>query len=121
MVKNLLVVSILFTISCSQQDREQDSSESSSSENPNKSYFDSCACFSGAVELAIQYYDPIDLANASKEINDSCRAILSMENALNSLQACDEVLLQLEALDSVKMSEFVQNSRFLLSNITDMP
>ena len=118
-MRKLLALSFFLAFSCGQQ---TDKNKSPASANKTeKAYFDTCACFSSAVQLATNYRDPIDLANASKEINDTCRVVLSLENALNKLQQCDEVLIRLEAFDSVKMSEFVQNSRFLLSNITDMP
>jgi hypothetical protein len=120
-MRRFLALSFLFSISCSQQNADSKSSATTADNSSKLRYFDTCACFSSTFELAINYRDPIDLVKASKEISDSCRSILSMDNALNNLQECNEVLIQLETFDSVKMSEFIQNSRFLFSNIADMP
>ncbi len=120
-MRSLLAAAILFAFSCSQKSPDKTETKSNHSDKEVKTYVDTCACIASAVELAINYQDPIDLAKVSKEINDSCRTILSTENALSSIQACEEVQLKLKEVDSVKMSEFIQNSRFLLSNIADMP
>lgn len=120
-MRSLLLTTILFSLSCSQKSTNKAETKSKSSSLEAISYVDTCACLTSAVKLAINYQDPIDLAKASKEINDSCRTILSMENSFSNIQKCDELLLKIEAMDSVKMSEFIQNSRFLLSNIADMP
>lgn len=120
-MRSLLVAAILITFSCNQKSPEKAETKSNHSDLEAKTHVDTCACIASAVELAINYQDPIDLAKASKEINDSCKTVLSTENALSSIQACEEVQLKLKELDSVKMSEFIQNSRFLLSNIADMP
>lgn len=112
----VVFLTLILLLSCNDNGSYENEKKVESRANILDSGIDTCACFIKAIQLAKNTSDPISIHLNSKQLPDSCKHIISHENALKNALACDELQNELEQLDSVKMSELIRNSRFLFLN-----